>query len=211
MQIIKETTIPFSGFYESIHTDRIDREFEYFFDNNGDGEIDIPEEKQSDFWTEYDPVGWGILKEYSKAYVEFVANEFDLSLVFDELTSPREYNFQTDRIFAKLPMSEVNQMMEKTDKKILEQLIEEKFTRRSGFIPFYSNDLETWLKKPLADWDHNEIGTLLEAYLMTLNESNDEIKLYERMEIYADIDTFSIISDCMPTEFYEKYEIKETN
>ncbi|WP_218012891.1 hypothetical protein, partial [Streptococcus salivarius] len=32
-----------------------------------------------------------------------------------------------------------------------------------GFISHYDNALDSWLAKPLQEWDHNEIETLLVA------------------------------------------------
>ena len=41
--------------------------------------------------------------------------------------------------------------------------IKSRFTARDGFSSHYSNDLESWLTKPLRDWNHSELGTLVIA------------------------------------------------
>src|SRR5690606_26269592 len=87
-------------------------------------------------------------------------------LEFESLDSPREYNFCTDRIFCYIPLESAKRLFvisAKGNHKRLKEVIRERFTSRDGFISFYSNNLEEWLDKPLDQWDHNEIGTLLIA------------------------------------------------
>src|ERR1035437_4188195 len=97
------TTIPFDGFYESIHSSLLDDEVEQLTQNdNGyqyerilpNGETEIP---GADLWAH---VGW---QAAHVAYAKLYAEQFDayfsqelglkLALKFDELNSPREYNF----------------------------------------------------------------------------------------------------------------------
>jgi hypothetical protein len=110
-----------------------------------------------------------------------------LRLRFEEMTSPREYNFETDRIFAEIPLAVARHMFAKSkeDKHAtLAAVICRRFTSRSGFISFYANDVESWLATPLSDWDHNELGTLLLACLEMANgadwgDSEMDFRLYE--------------------------------
>lgn len=91
-----------------------------------------------------------------------------LGLIFEEMTSPREYNFTTDRIFCQVSGRVVKALFRVSKAEghsRLEACIKERFTSRSGFISHYSNRLSDWLSKPLADWDENELGTLLRALL----------------------------------------------
>ena len=85
---------------------------------------------------------------------------------FEEMTSPREYNFTTDRLFASVPlylMQRLFKLSRDVGHVTLEGIIGERFTSRSGFISHYSNRLAAWVGKPLTDWDYNELGTLLLA------------------------------------------------
>lgn len=89
-----------------------------------------------------------------------------LSLPFKAVTSPREYNFETDRLFVTLSECEIKGLcrIAKRDKyAALRRVLQDRCTPRSGFIPYYSTVLADWLEKPLAEWDHNELGCLLEA------------------------------------------------
>lgn len=87
-------------------------------------------------------------------------------LEFGEMTSPREYNFETDRIFATIPLAVVRIMWKLSEAEshaTLRRVMEERHSSRSGFISFYSASWADWESKPLPDWDHNELQTLLIA------------------------------------------------
>lgn len=169
------TTVPFAGFYESKWTGEIDsveeREAEGMAENE---EQDQPvelrltaEEIGGEF---YNFVDYNVVHDkVAKAYVEALDNylrentELDISLDFESMTSPREYNFETDRVFCYIRLSHVKAMLKAVDKDIFAKFIKDRFTSRSGFISFYPNDIAEWLAKPIKTWDHNEIGTLLEC------------------------------------------------
>lgn len=83
---------------------------------------------------------------------------------FESMESPREYNFTTDSVFADIPLKSLRAIFKRSaddGHESLSRIIRARFTSRSGFISFYSNDVADWLAKPLRDWDHNELGTLL--------------------------------------------------
>lgn len=103
-----------------------------------------------------------------------------IGLQFESMDSPREYNFTTDRIFCHIPLKTVRALFKISKAENHERLkaaIYERHTSRSGFISFYGNDLESWLKKPLQEWDHNEIATLLNA----LAGIPEHMEIYDRL------------------------------
>lgn len=155
-----ETTIPFSGFYESIHSHELDYALENLFENDT-GDIN-----QQLFELAYNKINWSdVHKDYAKAYTEALATECNLeSLKFTDLVSPKYYNFTTDRIFCSIDLSEVEKIYNAIPKEELESKIKDRFTSYDGFISYYSNDLEDW-ETDLSKWDHNQIGTLLECYI----------------------------------------------
>ncbi len=184
--------IPFSGFYNSLWSDEIDQqerqEVEYNCEERQEEE-GIPPELRLDE-TEY----FDILmrrSDYSAMYISaahaiadawnsLASDElgFPLGMTFEEMTSPKFYNFETDRIFMSVPRDSVAKLMRlaRRDQYVrLIAAIKERFTSRSGFISSYSNCLGDWLAKPLSQWDHNELGTLLGAYVGDLDE---DLKLY---------------------------------
>lgn len=174
--------IPFSGFYESLYSSAIDQEEEQFCENDADyrqAEEGIPPESRltaSEFAEEllycvdYRAVHLAVAKTYTNAFNN-VASEaigVPLGLVFEEMTSPREYNFETDRIFCGIAPATAAALFAQSaadGHAALEAQIKRRFTSCSGFISDYRNGLDIWLDKPLAEWDHNELGTLLLACL----------------------------------------------
>lgn len=107
-------------------------------------------------------------------------------IAFEEMTSPREYNFETDRIFVLMPAYRLQQLFAKSradGHKVLSEVIKERFTSYDGFISGYRNRLVDWLAKPLVAWDHNELGTLLIAALRLadMTERDVESACYDLM------------------------------
>lgn len=116
-------------------------------------------------------------------------------LEFESMSSPREYNFATDRVFAYIPMATVELLFTRSrveHHEPLRSLIRDSFTSRSGFSSHYDNDLDEWLAKPLDEWDHNELGTLLVAALKLYrpdDESSMEMDCLTAMSEASDFHT----------------------
>lgn len=155
-----ETTIPFAGFYNSIHSEELDNALEQTFSDSNGNPINSLLEKA------YDKVDWSTARnKYAESYVAGLIAEIEFkSLKFKLITSPKYYNFETDRIFCEIDASEVKEIFDKTDKAKLNAEIKANFTSRSGFISYYSNTLESW-PSDLTAWDHNQVGTLLAVYI----------------------------------------------
>lgn len=153
------TTVPFSGFYNTSHEALIDDTVERMFSDHATGchRNEGLEAKLQELW-DFSKV----MEAYCKAYAEKFAEEAKIKLYFDEVDSPKEYNFTTDRIFAYITLKDVKALMKRTDQKLFAGVVQEHFTSRSGFISSYSPLLENW--GPVNTWDHNQVGTLLQAY-----------------------------------------------
>lgn len=150
-----DTLIPFSGFYESIHSWRLDD----LLNVGEDSDLSSVERDKR-----IDAMDWKFeMENYAKQYVKQISKMLGIELEFIELNSPREYNFTTDRIFAKIKPEDVKKLIAEVDSAIIEKLVEEKFTSRSGFISHYANSYADWDKDNL---DHNQIGTIIEASLI---------------------------------------------
>lgn len=198
------TTIPFSGFYESLHDGNLDSGLEMIFSDESGHEFrgsNILERAN-------DAVNWGAVHEaYAKGYAEAFAHHIGINgLEFDELNSPREYNFTTDRIFVYIPKDEIAQIhretMEDTNRKaILEKLIKDKFTSRSGFMSFYDNDLTDW-PADVSEWDHNQVGTLIEACAETwaTDEGHDGFDIFAEHSLIEDDMSNGWIDECLFTD-----------
>ncbi len=98
---------------------------------------------------------------------------------FESMDSPREYNFATDRVYADIPLAVMRELFRRSKAEkhaTLSTVIKERFTSYDGFSSGYSNYLADWLSKPLADWDHNELGTLLIAALRLAGVDDEQFR-----------------------------------
>lgn len=120
-----------------------------------------------------------------------------LRLAIEEMTSPRKYNFETDRIFARIPTAIVKFLfwgLAREKHSTLARMIKDRFTSCSGFISNYSTDLADWIEDPVSGWDHNQVGTLLLAALEMYGEDFENLRdrLYE-----STTDCRSYWADCV--------------
>lgn len=161
----------FTGFYESLHSLAIDDEVEQSLaDDSGhfdeDDELAVEAMNAFHYTSE-------MLTEYARTYVKrwnaHVEEEtgYDLKAEFAELWSPREYNFETDRIFVKVPEESVRHVIKWMDKQVWADLIKKRLEPRPGFAPFYSNDVRSsdWDLTQYKDWGPAKLELLCEAWL----------------------------------------------
>lgn len=171
------TTLPFSGFYDSLHSSEVDNaEEQMFSDESGDANAGLNEALFNicDYQKVYEA--------YARDYAESFAHEFKLkSLRFDELNSPREYNFTTDRIFANISRADVRWLRANTTPLGLAREAEEQLTSRDGFSSFYNPNVATW--GPLDQWDHNLVGVLLRAHVDETVNNSDGFDSYEELNL----------------------------
>ena len=188
-----EFKIPFPGFYESWLSCEVDREIEQFAENRcEDDDLNYPRELQipvsdyheatfmpMDFGTAYDSVARTYLQEFDAWAAESLGIGESCGFEWSLMTSPREYNFETDRLFATAPRGFVARLfrMSRADgHETLRRVIEDRFTSRSGFISHYSPDLDAW-DMP-SQWDHNQLETLLIACLEISGADDESFMLH---------------------------------
>lgn len=154
------TTIPFSGFYNSFHDGELDHTLEQMFSDRDTG----CQRNEGLEARVQDKCRWGLVHTtYALNYANALAAQFKIAMKFESLQSPKEYNFDTDRIFCEIELDEVKRIRAETNEKALRDKVRERFTSRSGFISFYSANLDEW--DEIETWDHNEVGTLIAAYV----------------------------------------------
>jgi hypothetical protein len=168
----KSVSLPwFPGFYHSILDHWIDSEIEQEAETTGKDVCDLLDG--------YDTSE--VMREMSAAWVEQFAKATGIRLRFEELNSPREYNFTTDRAFALIPLSEVHRIEPARHSEEFRQVLREWFKSRDGFISFYDSepDGECW-QKPVEEWDHNQLSALVAAYVlqsMTPEEIDEDVSM----------------------------------
>ena len=182
-----ESTIPFDGFYESFISADIDhqigQQIEWdidIYDLNEDEQQVLEDSylsfNRSSFYNE-------IAQDYTNFYIDALNERlkgFTLKATYKFFTSPREYNFSTDRIFIEIEENHAIDFIKyiiKNYKKELEKKIEDRFTSRSGFNSFYKNSLDLWTKD-FKEWDCNMIGTCYELFDLEEEEINYSLREY---------------------------------
>ena len=193
---LKSVSLPlFPGFYDSILTSGLDCEKEQFAEYRTtesepeDSELHQPEHLRLSareiceaiyFTMNYRKAHIHIAQDWASGFlVELIdATGLALKMQWEAMESPRFYNFETDRVFVKMPLDDLQKLFDysaaKDNHATLGRVIAERHSSRDGFISFYDNTLESWLFKPLAEWDHNQFETLIQAVLLT-EYSEDEL------------------------------------
>ena len=169
------TTIPFSGFYYSLHDSALDFAIESIFsDDNG-------KKRDSIFYAAQDATDWRMVQTKCAAeYAAAFAAEFKLPLQFESMKSPREYNFSTDIIYCTISADDAAWLFDTCDKTLLAKIARETFTSRDGFASFYEPDFTEW--GDILTWDHNQLGVLVRAQVADKNPDFDAWAESELME-----------------------------
>lgn len=156
--------VPFAGFESSCHSARIDDAEEQLF--NGDDGQPISYRLYEMFWM--NTCYLSVFHSYAKTYVAELANAIKVQLDYEEMVSPKEYNFMTDRLFAKVSRSDLAKMLRAVRGQRLNIKIKDWFTSCDGFISRYPKYISRWPR--IADWDHNHVGAVLACYVDKLRE-----------------------------------------
>ena len=132
------------------------------------------------------------------------------NIEFEELVSPREYNFANDSINIKVSFSEENinniKVMIQEHQDEWKEFIKSRYTSRDGFISHHSNDTEAeeWdIETALTD-SHNA-GAILE-FLCQENNITDDY-LYNFCENNVLLDTDMLKRECIEKGWYEPKRI----
>lgn len=209
--------IPFPGFYESLLSGEIDSTEEYLAEC-------VAEEPERDqlpagvtrdmiarhLWecVDYSKVHDTLARAWADTFAVFVNDNArpeglaPFVFEFEKMASPREYNFTTDRIFCRVPLAQIEAMRAAVSPGTFAAVLREMFTSRDGFISFYSNDPDRWNAKPLGEWDHNETGALLVAYVRDHyaeygHGGSLEYRVFMEMIDAGDSPFYSAVSDAL--------------
>lgn len=169
----------FPGFYESalyncdtLYWETTDDEMEYWrdrFDDESltadDLDIDFPRFKE----------------ECCKAYIDAFFNnqlcpDFIEKMEYSDLTSPRYYNFETDKLYVNVELAEdwrdkVKTFMEE-NKEWLTKRIKEDWTSRDGFCSFMDNTYDYWCDELQKDEpDVRYLGVIV-TYMMEIEKDD---------------------------------------
>lgn len=139
-----EIQLPFSGFYHSIHDMYIDNHIEYEIEyleselGYTDEQLDIIKDRF--YMMDYAPIRKAICEHYIQAFNAVFYDEYNihLDLEYSCLTSPKFYNFETDRLYALIDESIYNEVTALVNSEDFKTMLKDKFKAQSGFMPFQS-------------------------------------------------------------------------
>ena len=182
-----ESTIPFDGFYESSIGSDIDHQIGQQIEWDTDI-YDLNEDEQQVLEDSYLSINRSyfynqIAEDYTNFYIDALNERlegFTLKATYKCFESPREYNFETDRIFIEIEENHAIDFIKyiiKNYKKELEKKIKDRFTSRDGFISFYKNSLDLWIDD-YSEWDCNMIGTCFELFDLEEEDINYSLREY---------------------------------
>lgn len=171
---------------------------------------------------------WGFPENYREEVGKLFATEYvdqinallglDIKLIKSCVSSPREYNFSTDEIYATIEIGDYDAMVKRisdiaSDPKYrteLADIIRRNHTSCSGFWSWMSNDIEEWFGL-IVDPENNHYVSYMIGYLMRLIDSLwfDEFNynMYNYVECNTDLHCVNPITDIAKDEWslYEQY------
>ena len=145
--------------------------------------------KRGDLDFDYDEYKKDVIDAFISAW-KLHAPSIIEDVEFDEIVSPRYYNFENDRLFCFVTMNEgwkdaVRDFMSKNFA-WLKKRIKEDWSSRDGFFSFMSNDINAWDEKLFSDEDGRYIGTMIRYMMLVENEDvYDEIISGTLEDVYA--------------------------
>lgn len=109
----------------------------------------------------------------AKIACNFVWNDLDCldSVTFQEVISPREYNFKNDSINCEIDVdfdAMMEYLIEHQDD--FNGYLHEKYTSYDGFISFHSNNAADWTKEYIEEKLEHRIGACLDFILFDQND-----------------------------------------
>ena len=119
----------------------------------------------------------GYLDHLGECYVEGLVSELEIPdgmVSFESTSSPREYNFGTDRLFVNVDQAWLTGIVESIYgdadmREAFEEYLAAHFTSCDGFCSSYSNSIEEWKRDFIQDGignsDHNICGTYLSFWM----------------------------------------------
>lgn len=166
----QQIKIPFAGFYQSIHESKIDDAIER---DNIEG-FSLTDEKMKVYCSDYATRLSGLIEQAT-------GKTFDIEVEY--VKSPREYNFETDEIFVAVSSEHLKSVFEwmlENHHQALKDMVFERLSERSGFIPYLSNDLADW--GHVLEWNASQVALMLECFLIEERDDCWEVAIADEME-----------------------------
>ena len=181
-----QTFLPvFNGFYNTLFEDLIDNavdnQIEYYNEQKG------TELNYDDFNFDFITLQNEICKD-AVSKIEEKLNEIGINckIIYENLISPREYNFSNDSINIKINFKKFSQVIEILEQNYdsFAQYIKDHYTSCSGFISSYSSYASDWMEDLREDAENeaHKVGAVLDFILQEVEEYKPEDLYFELCE-----------------------------
>lgn len=212
-----KTFLPlFPGFYETFldYDEMFDSKFDELNNIRQSNGLDIID-YSGDVCTNDEYKRYNV--DVSKLYVTKVNEIFNkifnttIKITFEDLISPKEYNFSTDSINVSININKTNlkklNILIKEGYDYLANKVKEDYTSCSGFISSHSNDFDRWLDNEDSEFwlsSEHKVGAMLGLLFDYCDELND-------LNIKDSFDStmFDYISDNLYFDNYTKYTFEQ--
>ncbi len=209
---IKSYLPVFPGFYGTIfEADETNEIYSYNQDNNTNKVYD-------DFEWDYDSYQKSIAEDCVRGIErELNGLGFKVSIRFENIYSPREYNFSNDSINVTYKLAtgciKAIQKYLKANYEAWAKHIKDNFTSYDGFISFHTNNEDDWYKKvTIAEMERESIVAGIVFEFILANEGFTQSDLYEKTETYLsyEVKEFELndLTDSEKTKAINQYKIR---
>ena len=184
----------FPGFYESSLMDSdtvywaIKEELEYYQRDLKDEHPEYQHLTEDDLDFDYE----GYQKELADGFISGFAHyapDFVTDVEFDEIDSPRYYNYRNDYLYAFVTLADdwKDKMREfmKENYEWLKDRIKEDWTSYDGFCSFMENDIREWDSHLFEEEDDRYISTMIGYMMYRKNKDiRDDLVMFAREDVY---------------------------
>lgn len=181
-----QTFLPvFNGFYNTLFENLIDNAAEFAID-------DYNEQNNTNLvYDDFDFNFVSIQNEICKdavSKIEEKLNEIGINctIIYENLVSPKYYNFSNDSINIEINFKKFSQVIEILEQNFdsFTQYIKDNYTSRDGFISSHSSYASDWMEDLREDAKNeaHKVGAVLDFILQEIEEYKDEDLYYELCE-----------------------------
>ena len=181
-----QTFLPvFNGFYNTLFEDIIDNAVDYAIEyHNEQKNTDLV---YDDFNFDFITLQNEICKD-AVSKIEEKLNEIGINctIIYENLVSPKYYNFINDSINIEINFKKFSQVIEILNQNFdsFSQYIKDNYTSLDGFISSYSSNASDWMEDLREDAENeaHKVGAVLDFILQEIEEYKDEDLYFDLCE-----------------------------